>query len=123
MKKKTIIIWIIIIAAAVIGIYLLTRPTVLGNMKNSYTEQITTASDISFSGEAGERIKFSFRSNIVNGELNMVLYDSAGNVVYTLDEAKALETFYTLDSSGTYTLAAECKDFIGEYKIKVYKAD
>ena len=49
MKKKTIIIWIII-AAAVIGIYLLTRPTVLGNMKNSYTEQITTASDISFSG-------------------------------------------------------------------------
>lgn len=100
MKKKTIIIWIIIIAAAVIGIYLLTRPTVLGNMKNSYTEQITTASDISFSGEAGERIKFSFRSNIVNGELNMVLYDSAGNAVYTLDEAKALETFYTLDSSG-----------------------
>ena len=114
MKKKTIIIWIIIIAAAVIGIYLLTRPTVLGNMKNSYTEQITTASDISFSGEAGERIKFLFRSNIVNGELNMVLYDSAGNAVYTLDEAKALETFYTLDSSGTYTLAAECKDFIGE---------
>ena len=101
MKKKTIIIWIIIIAAAVIGIFLLTRPTVLGNMKNSYTEQITTASDISFSGEAGERIKFSFRSNIVNGELNMVLYDSAGNAVYTLDEAKALETFYTLDSSGT----------------------
>lgn len=50
MKKKTIIIWIIVIAAAVIGIYLLTRPTVLGNMKNSYTEQITTASDISFSG-------------------------------------------------------------------------
>ena len=92
-------------------------------MKNSYTEQITTASDISFSGEAGERIKFSFRSNIVNGELNMVLYDSNGNVVYTLDEAKALETFFTLDSSGTYTLAAECKDFIGEYKIKVYKAD
>ena len=79
--------------------------------------------DISFSGEEGERIKFSFRSNIVNGELNMVLYDSAGNAVYTLDEAKALETFYTLDSSGTYTLAAECKDFIGEYKIKVYKAD
>lgn len=30
----------------------------------------------------------------------MVLYDSAGNAVYTLDEAKALETFYTLDSSG-----------------------
>lgn len=123
MKKKTIIIWIIIIAAAIIGIYLLTRPTVLGNMKNSYTEQITTASDISFSGEAGERIKFSFRSNIVNGELNMVLYDSVGNEVYRLDEAKALETFFTLDSSETYTLAAECKDFIGEYKIKVYKAD
>ena len=53
----------------------------------------------------------------------MVLYDSAGNEVYILDKAKALETFFTLNRSDTYTLVAECNSFIGEYKISVYKAD
>lgn len=124
MKKKSIIIGVIIIAAVVAScIYLLIRPKVLGNMSNSYSEQVTTTSDISFSEEAGERIKFSFRSNIVSGDLDMVLYNSLGNEVYTLDKAKALETFFILDSTDTYTLAAECNNFIGEYKISVYKTD
>lgn len=92
-------------------------------MSNSYSEQVTTTSDISFSGEAGEKIKFSFRSDIVSGDLDLVLYNSFGNEVYTLDGAKALETFFILDSTDTYTLAAVCKNFIGEYKILVYKAD
>ena len=122
MKKKSIIIGVIIIAVVAICIYLLARPKVLGNMSNSYSEQVTTTSDISFSGEAGERIKFSFRSNIVSGDLDMVLYNSLGNEVYTLDKAKALETYFTLDSTDTYTLVAECNNFIGEYKISVYKA-
>lgn len=87
MKKKSMIIGVIIIAAAAIGIYLLTRPEVLCNMSNSFSEQATTTSDISFSGEANERIKFSFRSNIVSGDLDMVLYNSLGNEVYTLDRA------------------------------------
>ncbi|MDE7339113.1 MAG: hypothetical protein K2N80_00935 [Lachnospiraceae bacterium] len=123
MRKRNIIIGITVIIVAVISIYLITRPKVLGNMCNSYSGQTTTTSDISFSVEAGERIKFSFRSNIISGDLDMVLYDSAGNEVYILDKAKALETFFTLNSSDTYTLAAECNNFIGEYKISVYKAD
>lgn len=123
MKKKNIIIGVIIIAFVAICIYLLARPKVLGNMSNSYSEQVTTTSDISFSGEVGERIKFSFRSNTVKGDLDIVLYNSLGNEVYTLDKAKALETFFTLDSTDTYTLAAECTNFIGEYKISVYKAN
>lgn len=123
MKKRSTIIGIIVIIVAVVSIYLLTRPKVLGNMSNRYSEQTTTTSDISFSVEAGERIKFSFKSKIVSGDLDMVLYDSAGNEVYVLDKAKELETFFTLDSSDTYTLAAECNNFIGEYKIFVFKAD
>lgn len=87
MKKKSMIIGVIIIAAAAIGIYMLTRAEVLCNMSNSFSEQSTTTSDISFSGEANERIKFSFRSNIVSGDLDMVLYNSLGNEVYTLDRA------------------------------------
>lgn len=125
MKKRNIIIGItaIVIVVAAISIYLLTRPKGLGNMSNSYSEPTTTASTISFSGEAGERIKFSFQSNIVNGDLDMVLHDSAGNEVYTLDHAKELETFFTLKRSDTYTLEAACNNFVGKYKISIYKPD
>lgn len=80
-------------------------------------------SNISFSGEAGEKIKFSFRSHIESGDLELVLYDSNGNAVYELDQAKALETYFVLEKSDTYTLEAEYKDFIGNYKIVVYKVD
>lgn len=123
MKKKSLIIIIIIAVISVISIYLITSPKALGNMNHNYSEKITTTSDISFLGEAGERIKFSFRSNIVSGELDIVLYNSFGSEVYTLDKATALETFFTLDSTDTYTLAAECNDFIGKYTISVYRAD
>ena len=92
-------------------------------MNQSYTEPVTNSSNISFLGEAGDKIKFSFASDIESGELDMVLYDSEENVVYELDRAKELETFYVLNNSDTYTLAAEYSDFVGEFKIKVYKVD
>ena len=120
MKKKSLVIVIIIVIVSAICIYLITSPKVLGNMSNSYSEQITTTSDISFLGEAGDRIKFSFQSNIISGNLDMVLYDSVGNEVYTLDNAKALVTFFTLEYSDTYTLTAKCNSFIGDYKIVIY---
>ena len=104
-------------------IYLLTRPKTLGNMNQRYAEQTTSSSDVSFEGEAGKMIKISFRSNILNGDLDIILYDSEGNAVYELDRAKALETYYTFDNSDTYTLVAKCCDFIGTYKVKVYKVD
>ncbi len=120
MKKTSFIIVIIIVVVSAISIHLITSPKVLGNMSKSYSEQITTTSDISFSGEAGDRIKFSFKSDIISGNLDMVLYDSVGNEVYTLDSAKALETFFTLERSDTFTLATKCSNFIGDYKIVVY---
>lgn len=64
MKKTSFIIVIIIVVVSAISIHLITSPKVLGNMSKSYSEQITTTSDISFSGEAGDRIKFSFKSDI-----------------------------------------------------------
>ncbi len=121
MKKKIILTGITVTAFLILAIYLFNRPQLLGNMKSSCTEQTTTTSDITFSGKAGDKIKFSFRSNIENGDLNMILYDSNNHAVYTLDQAKALECFFTLDASDTYTLAAECNNFIGKYNIKVYK--
>ena len=123
MIKKGIIIGLAIIAAAAAGICLPKRPEKLGNMGSRYSEQTTAVSDISFSGEAGERIKFSFRSDIVSGDLDIILFNSAGSEVYALDRAKELETFFTVDSSDTYVLAAECRDLIGDYEISVYRAD
>lgn len=120
MKKTIFIIVIIIVVVSAISIHLITSPKVLGNMSKSYSEQITTTSDISFSGEAGDKIKFSFKSDIISGNLDMVLYDSVGNEVYTLDSAKALETFFTLERSDTFTLVTKCSNFIGDFKIVVY---
>ena len=122
MKKKYIILIILAlaVAAGVTGIYLLARPTILGNMSNKYSKQVTTISDISFTGEAGSRIKFVFRSDVVSGNLDMTLYDLAGNAVYTLDNARELVAYVTLERSGTYTLAASCDNFVGMYKVIMY---
>lgn len=122
MKKKYIILIILVFAvtAGITGVYLLARPTVLGNMSNKYSKQVTTTSDISFTGEAGSRIKFVFKSDVLSGNLDVTLYDAAGKAVYTLDNAKELAAYFTLERSGTYTLAASCDNFVGTYKVIVY---
>ena len=122
MKKKYIILIISVFAvtAGIMGVYLLARPTVLGNMSSKYSKQVTTTSDISFTGEAGSRIKFVFKSDVMSGNLDMTLYDAAGNAVYTLDNAKELAAYFTLERSGTYTLAASCDNFVETYKVIVY---
>ena len=88
MKKRYIIIGIIIVLAVVLSIWLLTRPKELGNIRQAYSKPETSTSNISFSGEAGDRIKFSFASNIKNGDLDIIVYDSKGNDAYKLDRAK-----------------------------------
>ncbi|MCI8600668.1 MAG: hypothetical protein HFE45_03635 [Oscillospiraceae bacterium] len=121
MKKKSLIMILasMIVLVSIISVCLLAKPQVLGSMNRSYPEPATTTSDISFSGKAGAKIRFSFKSNVVSGDLNMVLYDSAGNQVYILDKAKESETFFTLKNSDIYILSAECSEFIGNYKIFV----
>ena len=117
MKKKSIIIGGIAVILVVLSVFLFTRPDVLGNMKQDFTEPTTSTSNISFAGEENNKIKFSFRSNVESGELNIVLYDSNGNIVYELDKAKALETYFTFDKTDTYTLKAEYVDFVGNYEM------
>ena len=121
MKKKTIIVAVLIII--LLSIWFFNRPETLGNITQSFDEPTTNISTITFSGEANERIKFSFRSNVEVGELNIILYDSNGNMVYELDKAKALETYFTFEKTDTYTLKAEYTGFVGKYEIKVYKAN
>ena len=123
MKKKGIIIGGIAVILVVLSVFYFIRPEVLGNMNQNFAEPTTSTSNISFEGEENNKIKFSFRSNVESGELNIILYDSNGNSVYELDKAKALETYFTFDKTDTYTLKAEYVDFVGNYKISVYKAE
>lgn len=124
MKKK-----VFIIAGSVVGVLvifsvlLFTRPVVLGNMNQNFTEPTTSTSNVSFAGEENNKIKFSFKSNIESGELNIILYDSNENFVYELDKAKALETYFTFEKTDTYTLEAEYSDFVGNYEIAVYEVE
>ncbi|MBQ3559098.1 MAG: hypothetical protein IJA07_06285 [Agathobacter sp.] len=121
MKKNGLIIGLVIVAIIVLAVYFANRPMSLGNIQQKYTEATTNISKISFSGKEGERIKFSFRSNVKSGNLEITLKDSAGNIVYELDKARELETFYSFEKTDTYTLQAKYTDFVGEYKINVYE--
>ncbi|MBE5888886.1 MAG: hypothetical protein E7283_08690 [Lachnospiraceae bacterium] len=123
MKKKNIILSLVVIVIVLLSIWFFARPEALGNITQTYREPTTNTSNISFLGEANEKIKFSFRSNVEAGELNIILYDSDGKVVYELDKAKALETYFTFDKTDTYTLKAEYVDFVGDYEIKVYNVN
>lgn len=119
LKKKYIAIGLMTVMAFAIGIWWFLRPVVLGNMDHTCTRPKTSASAVSFSGEAGDRIKLSFTSNIENGDLDINVYHAKGAVVKELDRAKRLETFITLGD--TYTLEANYKGFIGHFQITVYK--
>lgn len=121
-KKNSIITVIILLIAIVLSIGLLTRPKVFGSMNHIYTTPTTNTSNISFRGESGDKIKFSFSSHIEQGNLDILLYDSKGNAVYELDKAKELETYFTLEHSDTYILSAEYSDFIGNFKVRLAKA-
>lgn len=123
MKKKMILTGITVITFLILAIYLLNRPKLLGNMRRNCTRQTTSASTVSFVGKAGDRIKFSFRSDIENGNLDVILYDSNDQAVYELDQAKALECYFVLNTSDRYTLTAEYSGFVGNYDIKVYRTN
>lgn len=123
MKKRYIALGIAVIIAAVLGLWLVTRPKPLGNINLSFSEPTSSVSNFSFSANAGDRIKFSFSSKVKNGDLQIILCDSEDNVVNNLGKATALETFQTLDISDTYTLKAVYNDFTGNFKIAVYNAN
>lgn len=123
MKKKNIVLCTIIVIIIIVGGWILLRPQALGNINASFDEPTTNVSNFSFVAEDGDRVKFSFQSDISAGELEIIVCSSNGSVVYVLDHAKLLETFFTFDSADTYTLQAEYTDFIGSFKIAVYSAN
>lgn len=122
--NKKILFSVILVLIAFISVSLLLKcPKLLGSMSHHYIEQTTSTSDVSFFAQKGDRIKFSLRSTTENGDLDIILYDSKGSIAYELDSAAALECFFTLESTDTYTLSAQCNGFVGKYKVKAYLAN
>lgn len=122
MKKKYLAIAAGIGAVLAVSlIWLLTRPRVLGNFSHSFStsEPETNTSTISFYAEEDDTIRLYFASDIKQGELDLVLYDSKGNPVKELDHAKELVTYLTIHYDDTYTLAANYMDFAGSFKAEV----
>lgn len=108
-----------------LAIWLLGRPEILGNINHSFSSSkpVSDTSTISFLAEEGDQIRLYFASDIERGDLDIVVYDSAGNLVENLDKAKELVTYLTMDHADTYILAAQYKDFAGNFKVIVSKAN
>lgn len=127
MKKKGTIIGIVIIIMVVVlfdgWLWLRASSRALGNMNLVFSEPVTSASAFSFKGEAGDKIKIKFAADKRNENLEIILYDSEGNAVYELDNAKEIVAYYILEKTDEYTLTAEYSDYEGKFKVAVYKAD
>lgn len=121
--KKSIVatILFVIVIVVCISIYWVSRQNILGNIHYACRKPTSNSSDFTFKGKSGDTLKFVFSSNIENGSLNIMLYDSNGTMVYQLDSAKELITYFTLEKSDTYMLISEYIDFIGDFEIKVIK--
>lgn len=109
------------IAAAAVAIYLLTRPKVLGNINHSFSssEPMSDTSAITFFAEEKDWIRLYLVSDVQQGDLDIAIYDSAGNLAKELDKAKELVTYLNVDYADTYTLTAKYKDLAGSFKVVV----
>jgi len=117
-KKKYIILLIIAVIVLAVNIF---APEYLGNMYHECTDAHTGYNNISFDGQKDDQLKIKFTSDIKDGTVNIVLYDSSGNEVYILDTEKNSSTSLTLDKTDTYTMKSEYNSFVGKYKVKVYR--
>lgn len=122
MKRKCLsIVFCIGIVLAALALWLSCRPKILGNISHSFSlsEPVTNISTVSFFAEEGDSIRFYYASDIKQGDLDIFLYDSEGNLVEELDHAKELVTYLTMHYDDTYTLAAEYKNFAGSFKAEI----
>lgn len=87
----------------------------------TFAESATNTSTISFLAEKGDKIRFYIASDIKQGNLDIVLYDSEGNPVEELDQARRQVAYLTMHYNDTYTLATKYTDFVGSFKAEVYE--
>lgn len=124
MRKRVLLVLTGIgMAAVAAALWFLSRPERLGNINHSFFDPVTNISTLSFWAGEGDRIRFYFASNVEKGDLDIVLYDSAGNRITELDQAKELVTYLTMSYDDTYTLTAKYMDFAGNFQVDLCKVD
>ena len=122
--KKLIIVLIVI---ALIAGLIFAAPAIMnfmnwmGNINGSYSEPETSGSEVSFYAEAGRKLKIVLNSDVNGGELDITVYNSDGENVFTLDNGKELVTYFTPEKDDAYTVRAELTDFTGSFELAVYK--
>lgn len=94
-------------------------PQHYGNMSRSFTEPETGCCDVIFYCKPSDKIKISLSSDIQSGSLDIVIYDSDGNIAAELDSARELCTYFTPPDSGMYTVKAEYTGLTGSFDVKI----
>ena len=115
MKLNTLVFCV----AAALCAFMLLFPQHSGNMSRSFTEPETGCCDVIFYCKPTDKIKISLSSDIKSGSLDIVIYDSDGNMVEELDRARELRTYFTPPDSGMYTLKAEYTGLTGSFDVKI----
>lgn len=118
---------IVVIVIALIAGLIFAAPVIMdfmnwmGNINASYSEPETSGSEVSFYAEAGRKLKIVLNSDVKGGELDIEVYNSGGEKVFTVDNGKELVTYFTPDKDDAYTARAELTDFTGSFDLTVYK--
>ena len=60
-------------------------------------------------------------SDVKGGELDIEVYNSDWEKVFTVDNGKELATYFTPEKDDSYTVRAEITDFTGSFDLTVYK--
>ena len=60
-------------------------------------------------------------SDVKGGELDIEVYNSDGEKVFTVDNGKEPVTYFTPKKDDAYTVRAELTDFTGSFDLTVYK--
>lgn len=120
MKKKGVLLAaFLLLAVCILAAAAIPGSEKLGNISQRYTAPTSAVSDVSFAAQGGDRLKFSLRTDTQAGDVRIVLRDASGAIVHEFDQAKALEAYFKLEKTGTYTLEAVCTEFVGEYSVSV----
>lgn len=120
MRKIIIPICIVVALAIISAVYMYNNNGLLGNAHIKFNESSNNQTDFSFIAKKGQSIKFEFTSTIKSGILQCNLYNSADNLIYTLDSAEKLQVQYNIPEDDNYTLCLRYDNFIGNADLKVY---
>lgn len=120
--KKIVLVMITLILTCSIGLFLKTR-NCIGAITTNILNKNTSIDSFSFNGKENEKFKFTFDSNIKEGELSYKIVDADKNIIYEFPSYEKGEKVVNIEKDGVYTVKAEYTNFIGKVKLAGYKVD